>query len=144
MPAGHGYQTFDDLTFAERTFADFWGRTFGALTNGDQSNDIWWSRHLLRIWTSDIWWSWYFLKIVTKAKKGHCLRQTFGDQTFSDPDICQCFCFQTYAEIFETFGDLDFTWYYLCLKMVISFLKFDIFWESLFTFLWQKLHFDTS
>ena len=36
-----GYQTFDDLTFAKRTFADFWGRTFGALTNGDQSNDIW-------------------------------------------------------------------------------------------------------
>ena len=34
--------------------------------------------------------------------------------------------------------------YYLRLKMVISFLRFEIFWESLFTFLWQKLHFDTS
>ena len=37
---GLGYETFGDLTFGERTFADFWGRTFGALTNGDQSNDI--------------------------------------------------------------------------------------------------------
>ena len=35
------YQTFDDLTFAERTFADFWGRTFGTLTFGDQHKDIW-------------------------------------------------------------------------------------------------------
>ena len=34
--------------------------------------------------------------------------------------------------------------YYLRLKMVISFLRFEIFWESLFTFLLQKLHFDTS
>ena len=36
-----GYQTFDDLTFAERTFADFWGRTFGTSTFGDQHKDIW-------------------------------------------------------------------------------------------------------
>ena len=34
--------------------------------------------------------------------------------------------------------------YYLCLKMVISFPRFEIFWESLFTFLLQKLRFDTS
>ena len=34
--------------------------------------------------------------------------------------------------------------YYLHLKMVMSFLKFEIFRESLFTFLLQKLHFDTS
>ena len=34
--------------------------------------------------------------------------------------------------------------YYLHLKMVISFLKSEIFRESLFTFLLQKLHFDTS
>ena len=33
--------------------------------------------------------------------------------------------------------------YWLRLKMVISFLIFEIFWESLFTFLLQKLHFDT-
>ena len=36
-----GYETFGDLTFGERTFADFLGRTFGDLTNGDQSDDIW-------------------------------------------------------------------------------------------------------
>ena len=41
LAENHGYETFGDLTFGERTFADFWGRTFGALTNGDQSNDIW-------------------------------------------------------------------------------------------------------
>ena len=34
--------------------------------------------------------------------------------------------------------------YYLRLKMVMSFLRFEIYWESLFTFLLQKLHFDTS
>ena len=36
------------------------------------------------------------------------------------------------------------TWYYLRSKMVISFLKFAIFWESLFTFMLLKLHFDRS
>ena len=41
-------------------------------------------------------------------KKGHYMRETFGDQTFSDPDICQFSCLQTFAKIFETFGDLDF------------------------------------
>ena len=34
--------------------------------------------------------------------------------------------------------------YYLLLKMVMSFLEFEIFCESLFKFLLQKMHFDTS
>ena len=39
---------------------------------------------------------------------------------------------------------LDLNIVLLGLKMVIFFLKFDIFSESLFTFLMQKLHFDLT
>ena len=33
-----GYQTFADLTFADQTFGDIWGQTFGALTNGEHKH----------------------------------------------------------------------------------------------------------
>ena len=34
----NGYQTFADLTFADQTFGDIWGQTFGALTNGEHKH----------------------------------------------------------------------------------------------------------